>query len=110
MSQMLQYDPRFRDHSRNGKEKYSIEKRMQIKRKSCYPQLSKTYENVRPVDKIRGTLAKEFQSIKKENTELKNRLGKIEIELSKRHIKGINNLMISRDVIDEIWDEEDDTL
>jgi hypothetical protein len=56
------------------------------------------------------TLAKEFQSLKKENTELKNRLGKIEVELSKRHIVGIHNLILSHDAIDEIWDEEDDTL
>lgn len=56
------------------------------------------------------TLAKEFQSLKKENTELKNRLGKIEVELSKRHIVGIHNLILSQDVINEIWDEDDDTL
>lgn len=56
------------------------------------------------------TLAKEFQSLKKENKELKNRLGKIEVELSKRHIVGIHNLILSHDIIDEIWDEEDDTL
>lgn len=55
-------------------------------------------------------LAKEFQSLKKENADLKNRLGKIEVELSKRHIVGIHNLILSQDVIDEIWDEEDDTL
>ncbi len=30
--------------------------------------------------------AKEFQSLKKENIELKNRLRKIEVGLSKRHI------------------------
>lgn len=55
-------------------------------------------------------LAKEFKILKKENTDLKNRLGKIEVELKKRHIVGIRNLILSQDVIDEIWDEEDDTL
>lgn len=39
-----------------------------------------------------------------------DRLGKIEVELSKRHIVGINNLILSDDVIDEIWDEKDDTI
>ena len=55
-------------------------------------------------------LAEELKILKKENTELKNRLGKIEVELKKRHIVGIHNLILSHDVIDEIWDEEDDTL
>jgi len=110
MSQLIQYDPKFRDHPRHGKEKYCISKRMQIKGKGSYSQLAKPYEVVHPADKTRGTLAKEFQSLKKENSDLKNRLGKIEVELSKRHIVGIHNLILSHDVIDEIWDEEDDTL
>ncbi len=110
MSQLLEYRPRFRDHSRLGKEKCIIDKVMQNKRKCSYYPLSKPYEIIRPADKTRDSLAKEFQSLKKENKELKNRLGKIEVELSKRHIVGIHNLILSHDVIDEIWDEEDDTI
>ncbi|VVB88197.1 Uncharacterised protein [uncultured archaeon] len=41
---------------------------------------------------------------------IENRLKNIEEMLSKRHIVGVQNLMLSRDVIDEIWDEEDDTI
>jgi hypothetical protein len=55
-------------------------------------------------------LAKEFEDLKNENKILKERLEKIEEELSKTHIIGVHNLMFSRNVIDEIWDEEDDTL
>ncbi len=110
MRQLLEHVPRFRCHSRKGKEKYIIDQVMQNKRKFGYYPLSKPYEMVRPADKTRDTLKKEFQSLKKENTELKNRLGKIEVELSKRHIIGIHNLILSNDVIDEIWDEDDDTL
>jgi hypothetical protein len=57
-----------------------------------------------------GEIVVELQSLKKENTEIKNRLRKIETELSKRYVLGINNLISSRDVIDEIWDKEDDTI
>lgn len=57
------------------------------------------------------TLAKQFESLKKENEKLQNRLVKIEKELIKRPVfVGVNNLMYSHDVIDEIWDEEDDSL
>lgn len=57
------------------------------------------------------TLAKQFESLKKENEKLQNRLVKIEKELTKRPVfVGVNNLMYSHDVIDEIWDEEDDSL
>jgi len=55
-------------------------------------------------------LAKEFKDIKNENKILKERLEKIEKELSKTHIVGVHNLMFSHNVIGEIWDEEDDTL
>ena len=55
-------------------------------------------------------LAKEFEYLKNENKILNERLGKIEEELSKTHIIGVHNLMFSHNVIDEIWDEEDDTL
>ncbi len=56
------------------------------------------------------TLAKEFEALKKENEILNERLGIIESKLSKRHLIGVQNLMFSHDVIDEIWDEEDDSL
>lgn len=57
------------------------------------------------------TLAKQFESLKKENEKLQIRLVKIEKELTKRPVfVGVNNLMYSHDVIDEIWDEEDDSL
>ena len=56
------------------------------------------------------TLAKEFEALKKENKILNERLGIIENELLKRYPLGVHNLMFSHDVIDEIWDEEDDTL
>ena len=55
-------------------------------------------------------LAREFEDLKNENKILNERLEKIEEELSKTHLIGVHNLMFSHDVIDEIWDEEDDTL
>ena len=55
-------------------------------------------------------LAKEVGDLKNENKILNERLEKIEEELSKTHIIGVHNLMFSHNVIDEIWDEEDDTL
>jgi hypothetical protein len=60
-------------------------------------------------NKIREIVA-ELQSLKKENTEIKNRLRKVETELSRRHILGINNIMSSSNVVDDIWSEEDDTI
>ena len=56
------------------------------------------------------TLAKEFEALKKENKILNERLGIIENELSKGHPIGVQNLMFSHDIIDEIWDDDDDTL
>ena len=55
-------------------------------------------------------LAKEFEDLKNENKILNERLEKIEEELSKTHTIGVHNLMFSHNVIDEIWDEEDDIL
>lgn len=52
----------------------------------------------------------ELEYLKKENRELKNRLSWIEDELSKMHLKGVQNLVFSHDVIDDIWDDEDDSL
>ena len=54
--------------------------------------------------------ANELEKLTNANKELKNRLAKIENELAKKHSLGIQNLIFSHDVIDEIWDEEDDTL
>ena len=56
------------------------------------------------------TLAREFEALEKENNILNERLGIVENELLKRYPVGVHNLMFSHDVIDEIWDEEDDTL
>lgn len=68
----------------------------------------------KPINNEQRLDAKNFatglENLTNENKELKTRLAKIENELSKRHIIGIQNLIFSHDVIDEIWDEEDDTL
>lgn len=55
-------------------------------------------------------LVKEFETLKKENKFLKARIGKIEDDLSKKSVEGVHNFILSHSAINEIWDEEDDTL
>lgn len=55
-------------------------------------------------------LAQDFEVLKKENEILNERLAIIENKLSKGHLVGFQNLMFSHDVIDEIWDDDDDTI
>ncbi len=55
-------------------------------------------------------LVKEFETLKKDNQFLKERIGKIENDLSKKSVEGVHNFIFSHSVINEIWDEEDDTL
>lgn len=54
-------------------------------------------------DILEEKLTQKFETIE-------GRLENIEKVLSKKHIVGIQNLILSDKVIDEIWDEEDDTL
>ena len=57
------------------------------------------------------TLVDQFKVLVNENEALKKRIFKIEDELSgKNNFVGVNNLMFSHDIIDEIWDEDDDSL
>lgn len=41
---------------------------------------------------------------------IKVNFDKVEVDLLKRHFSGINNIISSRNVIDEIWSEEDNTI
>ena len=51
----------------------------------------------------------EFQLLMKEIEEIKTRLGRIEVELSKMHNARILNLTSNNDV-DKIWSDEDNTI
>jgi hypothetical protein len=55
-------------------------------------------------------LYQEIYRTKERIREMEAELIKTKEVLSKRHIVGVQNLMFSRDVIDEIWDKEDDTI